>query len=66
LALGAASIDNLRSGSLTMHTNKVHHVTTIDRVAKDLGEDENWLFDVAMEMEIEDDSYGSTGSVRTA
>jgi len=37
-----------------MHTNKVHHVTTIDRVAKDLGENEDWLFDVAMEMEIED------------
>jgi hypothetical protein len=37
-----------------MHTNKVHHVTTIDRVAKDLGEDEGWLSDVAMEMEIED------------
>jgi hypothetical protein len=37
-----------------VHTNKVHHVTTIDRVAKDLGEDQDWLFDVAMEMEIED------------
>ncbi len=37
-----------------MHVNKVHHVTTIARVAKDLGEDENWLWDVANEMEIED------------
>jgi len=37
-----------------VHTNKVHHVTTIDRVAKDLGEDQDWLIDVAMEMEIED------------
>lgn len=36
-----------------MHVNKVHHVTTIDRVAKDLGEDEDWLRDVANEMEIE-------------
>ena len=54
MALGTASIDNLRSGCLTMHTNKVHHVTTISRVAEDLGEDEDWLFDVAMEMEIED------------
>jgi len=35
-----------------MHVNKVHHVTTI--VAKDLGEDEDWLCDVANEMEIED------------
>jgi hypothetical protein len=37
-----------------MHVNKVHHVTTIDRVAKDLGEDENWLPDVANEMDVED------------
>ncbi len=37
-----------------MHVNKVHHVTTIARVAKDLGEDEDWLRDIANEMEIED------------
>jgi hypothetical protein len=37
-----------------MHVNKVHHVTTIDRVAKDLGEDEDWLRDVANEMDVED------------
>ena len=37
-----------------MHINKVHHVTTINRVAEDLGEDENWLRDVANEMEVED------------
>jgi len=37
-----------------MHTNKVHHVTTISRVAEELGEDEDWLRDVASEMEIED------------
>jgi hypothetical protein len=37
-----------------MHTNKVHHVTTINRVAEELGEDEDWLRDVASEMEIED------------
>ena len=37
-----------------MHINKVHHVTTINRVAEELGEDEDWLFDVANEMEIED------------
>ena len=37
-----------------MHTNKVSHVRTIDRVAKDLGEDIDFLFDVAMEMETED------------
>jgi hypothetical protein len=37
-----------------MHLNKVHHVTTISRVAQDLGEDEDWLRDVTNEMEIED------------
>ena len=37
-----------------MHVNKVHHVTTITRVAENLGEDEDWLRDVANEMEIED------------
>ena len=54
MELDAAFIDNHRSGGLIVHTNKVDHVTTIDRVAKDLGEDEDWLSDVAMEMEIED------------
>jgi len=34
--------------------NKVHHVTTIARVAGMLGEDENWLWDVANEMDQED------------
>ena len=43
-----------RSGRLIMHVNKVSHVKTINLVAKDLGEDEDWLFDVAMEMEPED------------
>ena len=37
-----------------MHVNKVSHVRTIDRVAKELGEDVDWLFDVALEMEPED------------
>ena len=37
-----------------MHTNKVHHVTTIDRVASDLGESADRLHDIANEMEIED------------
>jgi len=39
---------------MTTHVNKVHHVTTITQVAKDLGEDEDWLCDVANEMEIEE------------
>jgi hypothetical protein len=54
LELDASSISDLRSGSLTMHVNKVHHVTTINRVAEDLGEDEGWLRDVANEMDVED------------
>jgi len=37
-----------------MHVNKVHRVTTINRVAEELGEDEDWLWDVADEMETED------------
>jgi hypothetical protein len=37
-----------------VHINKVHHVTTIDRVANDLGESADWLHDIANEMEIED------------
>jgi hypothetical protein len=37
-----------------MHVNKVHRVTTITRVAEDLGENEDWIRDVANEMEIED------------
>ena len=37
-----------------MHVNKVHHVITIDRVAADLGESVDWLYDVANEMDVED------------
>jgi hypothetical protein len=37
-----------------MHVNKVSHVRTIDRVANELGEDVDFLFDVALEMEPED------------
>jgi hypothetical protein len=37
-----------------MHVNKVHRVTTINRVAQDLGENEDWLIDVANGMETED------------
>ncbi len=34
--------------------NKVHHVHTVTRVAEMLGEDEDWLCDVATEMDQED------------
>ena len=54
MELGLTEPGDLRSSRLTMHVNKVHHVTTIERVAKELGEDEDWLRDVANEMEIED------------
>jgi hypothetical protein len=37
-----------------MHTNKVHSVKTTDRVARELGESVDWLFDIADEMDTED------------
>ena len=54
MELDAASISNYSPGCLIMHVNKVHHVTTINRVASDLGENEDWLSEVANEMDIED------------
>ncbi|MCA1545146.1 MULTISPECIES: hypothetical protein [Bradyrhizobium] len=33
---------------MTTHVNKVHHVTTLTQVAKDLGEDEDWLRDITI------------------
>jgi hypothetical protein len=52
--LDARSIARMRSSGLIMHVNKVHRVTTITRVAEDLGENDDWIRDVANEMEIED------------
>jgi hypothetical protein len=52
--LDAVSVNDLRSSGVTMHINKVHRVTTITRVAEQLGEDEDWLRDVANEMDTED------------
>ena len=44
-----------RPGGLTLApVNKIHHVHTIARVAEMLGEDEDWLWDVATEMDQED------------
>ena len=53
MELGAA---NRRRPSSLMSTqrNKVDHVTTITRVAIELGVDEDWLWDIAGEMEPED------------
>ena len=37
-----------------MHVNKVHSVRTLALVARDLGKDEDWLADLALDMEPED------------
>lgn len=37
-----------------MHVNKVHSVRTLALVARDLGTDEDWLADLALDMEPED------------
>jgi hypothetical protein len=54
LELDATGFSDPRASGMIMHVNKVHHVTAIARVAEDLGEDEDWLRDIAIEMEIED------------
>src|SRR5882757_7112301 len=41
-------------GGLMGHVNKVSHVFTLGHVAEMLGEDEEWLFEVAEEMDTED------------
>lgn len=43
--LDASHVDVLRSGGVAMHVNKVHSVFTSGPVAKDLGKDEDWLWD---------------------
>jgi hypothetical protein len=52
--LDSVNVSNLSPSGMTMHVNKVYRVTTINRVAQDLGEDEDWLSDVASEMDAED------------
>lgn len=56
-----------RSGRLSLApVNKVHHVTTIARVVERLGEDQDWLCDIAAEMDQEDGLiwvYGTRESV---
>jgi hypothetical protein len=41
-------------GGVSLQVNKVYLVHTIARVAEMLGEDQDWLWDVATEMEPED------------
>jgi hypothetical protein len=53
--LDARAVPHGCRGSLNMApTNKVHHVRTIALVAEMLGEDGDWLWDVANEMDQED------------
>jgi hypothetical protein len=52
--LGAHGIHCDCRGGLILPVNKVHHVHTINRVAEMLSEDEDWLWDVAVEMDQED------------
>ena len=61
MELDASGICDLRSGGLISA-----HVTTVNRVAEQLGEDEDWLRDVAGEMEIEDGVIWSLASEKTA
>ena len=66
MELEAARVGALHSGSVIMHVNKVHSVTTIGHVAKHLGEDEGWLSDVAYGMDPKTASSGSSVSVTMA
>jgi len=43
-----------RDRGLTMHVNKVHSVRTLALVARDLGKSEDWLADLALDLEPED------------
>ena len=52
--MDASGVSDRGPGGVTTHVNKIHHVTAINRVAEQVGEDEDWLRDVASEMEIED------------
>ncbi|MGA7674959.1 MAG: hypothetical protein WCA78_07920 [Rhizomicrobium sp.] len=54
MELVAAGSGTLRTSRLTMHVKKVHHVTTISSVAEDFAVEEDWLAEVASEMDIED------------
>ena len=45
----AFEIDH-RNRRLTMQVNKVHSVRTLALVAKDLGEDADWLADIATDL----------------
>jgi hypothetical protein len=50
----AAAHRRCPGGLMSSQRNKVHSVTTIARVAIELGVDEDWLWDIANQMEPED------------
>jgi hypothetical protein len=52
--LGTPPVHDGPGGGLTLPVNKVHQVYTIARVAEMLGENQDWLWDVANEMDQED------------
>ncbi len=56
MELEAGSLRGCRCRGLIMSSqaNKEHHVHTIARVAEVMGEDEDWLGDIANEMDRED------------
>ena len=54
MELGGDENGHCSRGGLILQVNKVYLVHTIARVAEMLGEDEDWLRDVAAEMDPED------------
>ena len=54
MELAPAGPAGIRAGGLSMHVNKVDHVTTVERVAARLGESVDFIHDVALEMDTED------------
>lgn len=54
MELASAGSAGIRARGLSMHPNKVDHVTTVMRVAARLGESVDFIHDVALEMDTED------------
>lgn len=54
MALGVNDGGHGGRGGLILPVNKVDHVYTIARVAEMLGEDQDWMWDLATEMDPED------------
>jgi hypothetical protein len=52
--LALAGSAGIGAGGLSLHVNKVDHVTTVERVAARLGESVDFIHNVALEMDTED------------